>query len=90
MRLSDEARSVLEMANELQSQTGKPARLASITEKLGITSRRRIGHIVDEIKRASAARFERLDKQGKPLVIVPIGVHKACMNRAQTLTKEET
>lgn len=88
--LSDEARTVLEMATELQSQRGRPARLASITEKLGITSRRRIGHIVDELKRASAAKFERLDKQGKPLVIVPIGVHKACINCAQTRTKGET
>jgi len=64
--LSDEARAVLEMATELQNQSSRPARLASITEKLGITSRRRIGHIVDEIKRASVAKFERLDERGKP------------------------
>ncbi|UCH69673.1 MAG: ATP-binding protein [Candidatus Bathyarchaeota archaeon] len=74
--LSIEAQAVLDMVDQQYHQTGEPAKLAFITKQLGITSRRKIERIINELKKASAAKFERLDKQGKPLVIVPSGAHK--------------
>lgn len=79
--LSREAKAVLNVAYERYHQTGEPIKLAFIAEQLGITSRRKIGRIINELKKASAVKFERLDKQGKPLVIVPIGVQKPYINR---------
>ena len=80
--LSREAQAVLNMASERYIQTGESAKLAFIAEQLGITSRRKIGRIINELKKASAVKFERLDEQGKPLVIIPIGVQKPRTSRA--------
>ena len=74
--LSREAQVVVDMAHQQYHKTGEPVTLAFIAEQLNITSRRKIERIINEIKNASAAKFERLNKQGKPMVIIPSGVHK--------------
>jgi hypothetical protein len=79
--LSSDAKAVLQAAERLVSQTGAAPKLASVVETLGITSRRRIARIVEEIEKASAARFEQLNERGRPLVIVPRGAHKTHWNR---------
>jgi hypothetical protein len=45
----------------------------SVAEHLGITSRRRLDGIVQELQKASAVKFKRLKERGKPLVIEPLG-----------------
>jgi len=79
--LSRDAKAVLDTAEKLMSQTAAAPRLASVVETLGITSRRRIARIVEEIEEASAARFEQLNERGRPLVIVPRGAHKTQKGR---------
>jgi len=85
--LSKEARAVLELASEHLNQTGRAPRLAELADQFGITSRRKLRHIVEELTRASAADFEHLNERGKPLVITPFGVRKPNINRAQMRTQ---
>jgi len=80
-RLSRDARAVLQAADALVSQTGTAPRLATVLERLGITSRRKAARIVKELENASAARFEQLNERGRPLVILPRGAHKTRGNR---------
>ena len=70
-RLSESAQAVLRIARESQDKNGGPVRLDSIARRLGITSRRRILGIVEELKNASLARFDRLDERGQPVIIIP-------------------
>lgn len=70
--LSDAARAVLDLARENHRETGTPARLTLITEQLGITSRRKLQRITDELHRSGLVAFHRLNEQGRPLVIVPV------------------
>lgn len=79
--LSREAQAVLDRAYEQYSQSGNPAKLALIADQLGITSRRKLNNIVEELEKASAASFQRLQERGKPLVVIPIGVRKTNINR---------
>ena len=58
--LSQEAQAVLDLVREHDHKTGQPARLSSIAETLGITSRRKLGRIVEELKKASVVKFKRL------------------------------
>ena len=71
-RLSESARAVLKIARESQEKSGDPVRLDSIARQLGITSRRRVMGIMEELKNASLARFDRLDERGHPVVIIPV------------------
>jgi len=70
--LSSSAQAVLEAAVEDHHATGQSVRLASIVERLGITSRRRVDQIVAELDAAGVARFERLNERGRPLVLTPV------------------
>jgi hypothetical protein len=70
--LSSSARAVLEAAMADHRAAGRPVRLASIVERLGITSRRRIDQIVVELEAAGVARFDRLNERGRPLVLTPV------------------
>ncbi len=74
--LSRQAQAVLDMAYEYYNHIGKPAKLASIIEQVGISSRRQVKRIINELESTSAAKFERLQERGKPLVIIPTGIHK--------------
>jgi hypothetical protein len=80
---------VLDATYEQYSQTCEPAKLAYIAEQIGITSRRKIGHIINELKKASAVKFERLDQQGKPLVIIPVGAQKPHIKADKNAHKED-
>ena len=80
--LSSSAQAVLEAAVEDHHATGQSVRLASIVERLGITSRRRIDQIVAELEAAGVARFERLNERGRPLVLTPAACVAACEKRA--------
>jgi len=79
--LSREAQSILDLAFQLLNQTGQPPKLTLVAEQIGITSRRRLKSIVEELKSLSVARFEELNERGKPLVIVPICDYRADGNR---------
>jgi len=57
-------------------------RLASVVERLGITSRRRVDQVVAELEAAGVARFERLNERGRPLVMTPVAGGAARGNRA--------
>ncbi|MBN2138449.1 MAG: hypothetical protein JW720_11645 [Sedimentisphaerales bacterium] len=70
--LSHEAQAVLDLVREHAHKTGQPARLSSIAETLGITSRRKLGRIVEELKKASVVKFRQLKERGKPLTIEPL------------------
>lgn len=72
VRLSESAQAVLRIAREDQNENGGPVRLDSISRRLGITSRRRVMGIMEELKNASLARFDRLDERGHPVVILPV------------------
>jgi hypothetical protein len=80
--LSSSARAVLEAAMKDHRATGQSVRLASIVERLGITSRRRIDQIVAELEAAGVARFERLNERGRPLVLTPAACAAVCEKRA--------
>lgn len=69
--LSHEARALLDLARDNHRETGAPARVARITDRLGITSRRKLQRITEELHRSGCATFHRLNEQGRPLVIVP-------------------
>jgi hypothetical protein len=62
--------------------TGQAVRLASIVERLGITSRRQIDQIVVELEAAEVAKFERLNERGRPFVLTPAACAPARTNRA--------
>ncbi|MFB3894461.1 MAG: hypothetical protein ACE15C_20865 [Phycisphaerae bacterium] len=85
--LSASAQAVVDVARDIYAQAGRPVRLADITERLGITSRRRVDQIVEEIQRASAAQFRRLPERGRPLVVVPIPAQAARTPRTETRTE---
>ena len=85
--LSRTARAVLEEAKNLFARHRQPVRLSVITERLGLTSRRKIRQILTELARASVARFERLEERGRPLAVVPMEDGQARRNRAQTRTE---
>ena len=70
--LSSDARAVLDAARRLKGLIGAQPRLSTVAEHLGITSRRRLDGIVQELQKASAAKFQRLKERGKPLVIEPL------------------
>lgn len=81
--LSPDAQAVWELVCERHGSTGQPVRLAEIAEHLGLTSRRRLQAIVEELERAEVAKFSRLRQRGQPLVVVPTRtetVHKPCEN----------
>ena len=80
--LSQDARAVLDMAYEQYDQTGKPSKLASIAEHLGITSRRKLDRILKELESSSIVRVERLNERGRPVIIAPISAVKTYENRA--------
>jgi hypothetical protein len=79
--LSKEAQLILDIACTQYYQTGQPVRLAVIAEQAGVTSRRKLNRIVDELKEASAVKFEYLNERGKPLVIMPVNTQKTNLNR---------
>ncbi|NIV91631.1 DUF87 domain-containing protein [candidate division KSB1 bacterium] len=81
-RLSQDARAVVDMACEQYGQTGKPAKLASIAERLGITSRRKLDRLVKEIEDSSIVRIERLNQRGRPIIVAPVSEVKTYENRA--------
>lgn len=80
--LSSSARAVLEAAIKDHRTTGQAVRLASIVERLGITSRRQIDQIVVELEAAEVAKFERLNERGRPFVLTPAACAPARTNRA--------
>jgi hypothetical protein len=80
--LSSSARAVLEAAMADHRATGRAVRLASIVERLRITSRRRIDQIVAELEAAGVARFDWLNERGRPLVLMPVACVAARGKRA--------
>ena len=75
--LSQESQCVLDLAIKEHNQTGKPVKMSLLTAKLGITSRRRILQIVDELEQTLLARFQRLEERGQPLVMIPCTTKRA-------------
>jgi len=80
--LSQDARVVLDAAYKEFGQTGKPAKLSLIAERLGITSRRKLDRIVKELECSSIVRIERLNERGRPVIVAPISAVKMYENRA--------
>jgi energy-coupling factor transporter ATP-binding protein EcfA2 len=87
--LSSDAKAVVDAARQQYNQTGQPARLARIAQSMGITSRRKLGSIVQELQQAGVAEFRQLNERGKPLVIVPVGAHKPRTNRTEMRTETD-
>jgi hypothetical protein len=79
--LSPTARAILDAAMKNHRATGRPVRLASVVEQLGITSRRRVDQVVAELEAVGVARFERLNERGRPLVMTPMAGGAARGNR---------
>lgn len=78
--LSKEAQLILDVACRQYYRTGQPVRLSVLAEQAGVTSRRKLNRIIDELKEASAIKFEYLNERGKPLVIIPVDVNKMSIN----------
>jgi|GEM_PF-1778590 len=63
---------LLEIARRHHGETGSPINLSEAANKLGITSKRRMQELVRELERAALVRTTRLNKKGKPRVIIPM------------------
>lgn len=70
--LSPDGLRLLEIARRRQDETGSPINLSEAANKLGITSKRRMQELVRELERAALVRTTKLNKKGKPRVIIPI------------------
>jgi len=81
--LSTEAQAVLDLACEEYRLTHLPVRLSDVASQSGVTSRRRLEAIVQELDQANLVRFTRLRQRGRPLVVVPVRAetpYKTCGN----------
>jgi hypothetical protein len=80
--LSSAAQAVLTRAFEHLQSSSTPVRLSVVAQELQITSRRQIDQIVLELRESAAARFERLNEPGRPLIIIPCDASIARTNDA--------
>jgi hypothetical protein len=80
--LSPAAQAVLNRATEHLRDAAAPPRLSILAKELQITSRRQLDQIVLELRGAAAARFERLNEPGRPLIIIPSALSETGTNSA--------
>jgi len=69
--LSPDAQRLFEIAVRYRNEAGEPVNVSKAAEKLGITSKRRMLKLIEEVERAGLVRTIRLDETGRPRVIVP-------------------
>jgi len=69
--VSPEARRLVDIAVQYQDDTGAPINVSRATERLGITSKRRMHKLVEELERRGLVQTRRLGKTGRPRVIIP-------------------
>jgi len=69
--LCPDARRLLDIARGHHDETGAPINLSQATEKLGITSKRRMQELIEELERKGLVRTAKLRERGSPRVIIP-------------------
>ena len=69
---SDQAQHILEIVKAHRRSTGEGINLSAVAQKSGITSKRRIQQLIDELERGGHIKTRRLLKRGLPRIVEPI------------------
>jgi hypothetical protein len=70
--LSPEAQRLLDLARDHASETGEGLNLSQVGTQLGITSKRHLQQLVDELERYHFVSTRKLRERGQPRIIEPI------------------
>jgi hypothetical protein len=69
---SHDAKRLLSLITEANKCSEQPLNLSQIAQLTGITSKRRLHELIDELEQAGAIRTQRRRERGRPRVIVPV------------------
>jgi len=67
--LSAEARHILDAIQSLISRGGAAPNMTQVAQAAGVTSKRRLQQLIDELAKAGMVRTRRLPEQGQPRVV---------------------
>ena len=70
--ISDEAKRLLDIARELTAASDQPPHLSKLGSMAEITSKRRLGQLIDELERAGLVCTRKLAERGQPRIVEPI------------------
>ena len=72
LSLADDAQGLLELIKEHYDRTGQGMNLSEVAIKFGISSKRKIQGLVDELEHGGYIKTYRINQRGKPRIIEPV------------------